>query len=149
MIVEYSNSTHPNRETVNLYAAPHINAEYYRDEISATKWMGDYPQCAVCGRTNGSFAVHHEPPRSKGSLILCTPMGKFVIKPTLILLCKECHEKRHDGRLSFRWEWNTQEDEEKFWNGDFFSHEMFWDHSRLFKEHGRLVVSTDGKEWAL
>lgn len=146
MIVDRRKDVHPSRDVVNLYAMPNVNARYTRDDIAATEWAGDYPVCAVCGRTSGPFEVHHEPPRSKGSLLLCTEMGQFVVKPSLLLLCKQCHADRHDGRLSFSWEWDEPEFEERFWNGWFLSH-GYAEHDERFWRRGKLTVERDGRRW--
>ena len=144
MIYDHRSDTHGDISTVLLYACPNLNAEYTADSISATRWTGDYPVCAVCGRSGRGHAVHHEPPRSKGSLLLQTAIGAFVVKPTLVLLCRECHADRHDrARLSFSWEFDSPDDELSFLAGEFFKagwqehDERFWLHGRLLVEHGR------------
>ena len=140
---------HDNVWTVNLYASPNVNARYTSDSISATTWTGDYPVCAVCGKSRGPFAVHHEPPRSKGSLLLRSGMGQFVCKPTLITLCVRCHRLRHDTpELRFRWDWNSPEEEERFLTGGFFK-DGYAEHDRRFWEHGRLMATYFGKEVAV
>ena len=143
--------THESRETVNLFAMPNLNADYTADKVSATKWQGDYPQCVACGRTRSlSFAVHHEPPRSKGSLLLMTDMGKFVVKPTLILLCHDCHHARHSrGTLKFRWEWDNDIYEERFWSGEFFYEYRFVEHDPRFWDYGKAFISVNGTEWEI
>jgi len=148
MIYDHRSDTHDSIERVNLYACPNLGAVYTRDDIKATKWQGDYPECQVCGRTRGSFAVHHEPPRSQGSLLLKSPMGQFVVKPMLILLCEECHRDRHDrAELSFRWEWDSQGEEDMFLSGAFFYKLGFNEHDERFWNHGKLVVDSRGMKW--
>jgi hypothetical protein len=127
---------------------PNLNARYTRDDISATTWEGDYPACAACGRTSGIFEVHHEPPRSKGSLLLLTDMGRFVVKPALLTLCKACHVDRHEGRLSISWEFDSEEDEGRFWDGWFLSH-GYGEHDPKFFRHGRIVLERRGQRWEI
>ena len=147
MIYTYGSDMHMDMRSISLYASPNFNAKYRYDDIAATKWDGDYPVCTVCGRTHGNFAVHHEPPRSRGSLLLMTPRGQFVVKPTLLLLCDECHRERHDkGTLSFRWTWNTPEDMELYLSGELFAH-GYREHDERFFEHGRLLAKRGGYEW--
>lgn len=147
MIYDHRRDMHDNLDAIRLYACPNLNARYTSDSLSATRWQGDYPECAVCGRTHGNFAVHHEPPRSKGSLLLGTKRGHFVVKPTLILLCAECHRDRHDrAKLSFEWVFDSEEDELAFLKGEFFK--AGWkEHDTRFWELGRLIVhGRHGKE---
>jgi len=144
----YRPDIHDDIAAVNMYACPNLGAEYTRDDIAATHWTGDYPECQVCGCTHGFHAVHHEPPRSEGSLLLMTKMGRFVVKPTLVTLCWECHGDRHDrGELKFRWEWDSKEEEDMFLSGLFFYKLGFHEHDERFWSHGRLVVSSHGMEW--
>lgn len=145
MIYDSRRDIHDSLDVISLYASPNFNAKYTADSISNTHWAGDYPKCSVCGRSHSSFAVHHEPPRSKGSLLLVTDMGQFVIKPTLILLCESCHRKRHDGGLKFFWEWKTLEDRELFLTGRLFAN-GYSEHDKRFHEYGRLIAIRDGKE---
>ena len=147
MIYKHGSDVHDSIEIVNLYAMPNMGAEYTRDDIKATKWVGDYPKCQVCGRTHGTFAVHHEPPRSKSSLLLMTDMGRFVVKPTLVLLCTECHRDRHDrAELKFRWKWDSDKEMERFLGGWFFAH-GYREHDERFWSHGRAVVEFRGERW--
>lgn len=147
MIYDNRSDSHDNLDAVNLYACPNLNAEYTADRIDAYRWTGDYPECAVCGRTRGIDGVHHEPPRSKGSLLLTTAHGIFVVKPTLMTLCKECHRDRHDrAALSFSWEWDSAEEEAAFLSGEFFKR-GYAEHDERFWEHGRLMVTHNRDTW--
>lgn len=147
MIYDHRDDTHESIDVVNLYAMPNIDARYTADDIAATKWYGDYARCAVCGKSRGPFAVHHEPPRSKGSLVLCTPLGAFTVKPALVFLCERCHRDRHDrGLLKFRWVWDTPEDEERFLTGRFFI-EGYREHDPRFWNHGHAVIESRGMRW--
>lgn len=147
MIYDHRMDTHDSIDAVMRYAMPNLSAAYHADRIDATHWEGDYPECQVCGKSVRPFAVHHEPPRSKGSLLLQGEWGQFVVKPALILLCEQCHRDRHDrGTLSFRWEWDTPEDEELWLSGWFYAH-GYQEHDRRFFEHGRIVVESHGMRW--
>lgn len=147
MIYDHRRDSHDSLPTVLLYACPNINAEYTADRIDAYRWTGDYPQCAVCGKSRRIDGVHHEPPRSKGSLLLQTRLGGYVVKPTLMTLCVECHKDRHDrAELSFAWEFDSPEDELAFLTGEFFK-EGWREHDERFWGLGRLAVSHRGKRW--
>ena len=147
MIYDHKSDTHGSMDVICLYAMPNLYARFYADRIEATEWDCDYPECAVCGKSVKPFAVHHEPPRSKGSLLLQSEWGQFVVKPALMLLCAECHRDRHDrGELSFSWRWDTPEDEEKWLSGWFYAHGYAEHDSRFFK-HGSIVVNSRGMEW--
>ena len=146
MIYDHRRDSHDSLPSVLLYACPNINARYKADSISATRWTGEFPFCAACGKSHGSFAVHHEPPRSKGSLLLRTRVGEFVVKPTLILLCGECHADRHEGRLSFAWEFDHPDFEEAFLSGEFFK-AGHAEHDERFWLYGRLLMERGGRRW--
>lgn|GEM_PF-5196159 len=147
MIYDHRRDSHDALPTVLLYACPNLNAEYTADHIDRYRWTGDYPECAVCGKTRGIDGVHHEPPRSKGSLLLQTPLGGHVVKPTLMTLCRECHRDRHDrALLNFAWEFDSPEDELAFLMGDFFIG-GYAEHDERFWRHGRLLVESRGMRW--
>lgn len=147
MIYDHRKDSHDSLPTVLLYACPNINAEYTADRLDAYRWTGDYPECAVCGKTRRIDGVHHEPPRSKGSLLLSTPNGNFVVKPTLMTLCKDCHGDRHDrAALSFAWEFDKPEDELAFLQGEFYK-AGFREHDERFWQYGRLVIDSRGMKW--
>ena len=139
-------------ETASLYGMPHIGCKYLRDDINATAWEDRYVRrCAVCGKVNGQHSRHHEPPKGKGSFVLKTPMGKFVLKPALIDLCGSgttgCHGKRHNRELAIRWEWDSEEYEEQWWSGYFLSRQLHEPHGKWLYWYGRYVFSVDGKTW--
>lgn len=146
MIYDDSRDMHDSMDAISRYAMPNLGARYTADRIGATEWAGDYPECAVCGRSRGPFEVHHEPPRSKGSLLLKTKMGQFVVKPALLCLCRRCHADRHNGLLSLGWEWDSEEDERLFLSGWLYSH-GYAEHDPRFFEHGRIAVAGHGKTW--
>ena len=140
-------------ETAKLYGMPHIGCHYIRDDVNATAWDDRIVRrCAVCGRVNGQQSKHHEPPKGKGSnFTLATPLGQFVLKPALIGLCGSgttgCHGDRHNGTLSIRWEWDTEEDEEKWWNGYWLSRTFNEPHGKWLYWHGRYVFEKNGVSW--
>ena len=144
MIYDARTGRHDDIQTVLLYACPNINAKYTADDIRHYTWTGDYPVCAVCGKTKAIDGVHHEPPRSKGSLRIVTGMGTHVVKPTLMTLCKACHKDRHNGRLSFAWRFDRQSDEDMFLEGGFFK--LGWqEHDERFWELGSLMMNHRGE----
>lgn len=138
------------RECASLFGMPHLGAEYTRDDIGWTRFTGEFRECAACGKSGGFHSRHHEPPRSKATFLLCTPMGQFVLKPALIDLCgcgtTGCHGDRHNGLLAIRWEWDSDESAEQWWNGYLLSH-GYVPHDRRLFGFGRYVFSRDGMEW--
>ena len=148
MIYDHRRDSHDSLPTVLLYASPNVNTEYTADRIDSYRWTGDWPECAVCGRSRNIDGVHHEPP-GRRSLLLQTAMGQFAVKPTLLTLCKECHRDRHDrAALSFEWRFDSPDDELAFLAGEFFK--AGWkEHDERFWLHGGLIVSHRGKRWEL
>ena len=136
----------PSYEVAKFYGMPHLNAMYTGPGIDKTRWLGDYPECAVCGMTHGSHAVHHEPERSKGMPLMKTTMGQFIMRPALILLCERCHADRHAKLLKIKVEWDSEEDEAKWWSGYWLSHGMEQHDPRLF-EMMRYSFERDGRRW--
>lgn len=133
-----------------LYGMPCVGAYYERDDTDSNRLKHG----AVCARC-GAKAVnsHHEPPKSKGrSFLLATPMGQFVLKPALIALCGSgttgCHGMRHSGLLRFRWEWDSDEIAEKWWDGWWLSHGYRPNSQSLF-ELGAYIAEENGKEWVI
>ena len=135
-------------ETASLYGMPHVGCFYKREDMAATA-LADGARCLACGRGDG-LNRHHEPPRSKGTFVLATPKGRFVLLPALIALCGSgttgCHGMRHSGRLSFRWEWDSDEKAQMWWDGTFLSKGLRPNGPWLYK-HGRYVVESDGITW--
>ena len=135
-------------QVASLYGMPHLGGEYWADGVDSYR-RAEGSCCAVCGRPRPN--VHHEPPKGKGrSFLLSTPMGQFVLKPALIALCGSgttgCHGDRHAGKLKIRWEWDSDEYAEKWWNGHWLSHGIKPHDPRLF-QLGRYVFEKEGKEW--
>ena len=135
----------------SLYGMPHIGAKYWKEEMDATKWTGDYRQCACCGKVGGQHNRHHEPPRSNGTFLLETPRGKFVLFPALIDLCGSgttgCHGKRTNGILKISWSWYEEEFAEAWWDGSLLSKPYHEPHGNWLWDYGRYVFEMDGKGW--
>ena len=70
---------------------PCVGARYTADDVRKYELV-EGALCTVCGKP--ATDVHHEP---NGRMPFCmkTKWGLFVLKPSLIALCRECHEKRH------------------------------------------------------
>lgn len=138
-------------ETASLYGMPHIGCRYYAEELSSTAWTGDHRKCAACGTWSGGHSRHHEPPRSKGSFLLRTPMGAFVLLPALIDLCGSgttgCHGRRHSGRLAIRWEWDSDEIAESWWNGALLSMPYHEPHGEWLFRYGKYVFEDEHGRW--
>ena len=134
----------------SLYGMPHLGAHYTADDVNRYE-VEDGAFCALCGRPYPN--AHHEPPKGKGrNFLLSTPMGRFVLKPALIALCGSgttgCHGDRHNGKLGIRWEWDSDENAGKWWDGYWLSRFYTPHDSRLF-ELGRYVFEKEGREWEI
>lgn len=135
-------------DTAKLYGMPHIGCRYYREDVNCYEWTDEVTPCAVCGKVGRrDHSRHHEPPKSKGSFLLETPWGKFVILPALIHLCGSgntgCHGDRHTRRLEISWEWDSDEFERMWWSGEFLKSGYQPNGEWLF-DYGRYVFEKDG-----
>ena len=131
----------------SLYGMPHLGCEYTADDVNRYRTL-EGACCVVCGRPYPN--AHHEPPKGVGrNFLLSTPMGQFVLKPALIALCGSgttgCHGMRHNGQLKVRWEWYSDENAERWWDGYWLSH-GYQPHSERLFELGRYVFEMDGTE---
>ena len=140
-------------ETASLYGMPHIGCKYTSENINATAFdADDYRRCACCGKSGVPHNRHHEPPRSKGTFLLETPMGKFVLLPALIDLCGSgttgCHGQRHRNNLKIRWKWDSPEFERKWWNGYFLSRSWHKPNGSWLWDYGCYIFEHDGRVWA-
>ena len=137
-------------EKASLYGMPHIGCKYRFEDIRSTVWDGDARRCAYCGKVSGRHNRHHEPPKANGLFVLHTKMGSFVLLPALIDLCgsgtEGCHGLRHSRRLKIRWEWDSDEDAEKWWSGWFLSRPYHEPHGVWLYNHGCYVFEMDGSE---
>ncbi len=142
-------------ETVKLFGMPHIGA-WYKSENVIDYGHDEYVPCACCGRPASN--VHHEPPRGTssckdprtgkkipGSFLLFTPWGRFVLLPALICLCGTgtmgCHGDRTENRTKIRWEWDSDEEERKWWDGTYLKDGLAPGGAWLYR-HGRYVFET-------
>lgn len=114
-------------EIASSFGMPHVGARYTADNVNRYR-LEDGARCAVCGRP--ATNAHHEPPKGSGGkhrqFTMWTPWGRFILKPALIALCGSgttgCHGMRHEGRVSFTWEWYDEKDAERWWSGELLSH---------------------------
>ena len=138
-------SLHMDRAVAIRYGMPNIGCHYTRDDVAATAPDDDWVGCVACGKT--AHQCHHEPPRSasrakgsgktkNGALLLETPRGKFVLKPALIALCRECHAKRHNGQLEIAWAFDTEEYERQWLDGYLLSRMHIDAHSEHLYGYG-------------
>lgn len=138
-------------DTASLFGMPHIGCKYTAENIAATAWSGERRRCACCGRTNGYHSRHHEPPRSKGSFLLSTPKGKFVLLPALIDLCGTgttgCHGDRHARKLIIRWRWDTDEYAEMWWSGELLSMPFHPPHGDWLYQYGYYEFQRGDSTW--
>ena len=74
-----------------------------------------------------------------------------MLLPALIDLCGSgttgCHGDRHNGRLKIRWEWDTDENARKWWDGTYLSKPYHDPHGQWLYSHGCYVFERDGGEW--
>ena len=139
-------------QVASLYGMPHLGCRYEGGGVDATA-LEDGARCAVCGKAGRPMNCHHEPPRGRGgTFLLCTPMGRFVLRPALIALCGSgttgCHGDRHNRLFSVRWEWDSDEWAGRWWGGWFLSHGYRPHDPRLFG-YGRYVFEGGGMEWGV
>ena len=125
------------REVAERYGKPHVGAFYATSGVKSHKKEPD-AYCAICGKRVSS--VHHEPPLSRGHIFLLkTPVGRFVLKPSLFALCGSgttgCHNDFHGGsRFKPYWEWYSDEYAEQWWSGELLK--KFAPHSPLLYNYG-------------
>ena len=123
-------------DAAECYGKPHIRAHYKNRSVKSHE-QDQNARCAACGRP--ATNVHHNPPLSKGHVFnLYTPMGVFVLKPSLIALCGSgttgCHDGFHGGaRFKAEWSWDEDEYAERWWNGWFLSHGYEPHDKRLYR----------------
>ena len=125
-------------EAAKCMGMPHFMARYTSGDYRKYKKDQD-AECMVCGRP--ATDVHHQPFREYFELR--TGWGTFVLKPALITLCRECHEKVEHSEISIKWEWDSDEYEERWWNGDLLAH-CFNAHSKALSELGGWHVEIEG-----
>lgn len=126
-------------ERARLYGMPHVGAKY---TCAGTKSYERYLDiCPVCGRP--AVNTHHEPPRGIGGGGYLALAG-IALRPALIALCRECHEKRHAHELTFTWEWDDDIFEEMWSTG--FLLEDYEPHDEALYEFGCWAVYKDGKK---
>lgn len=99
------------------FGKPHYNAWYLTkgDNVKSYRFDHEAP-CMVCGKP--ATNAHHQPPRSKGLLVL----RGHVLRPALIALCGRgntgCHGMVHNRQLSIGWEWLNDKYAEMWWSGE-------------------------------
>lgn len=129
-------------EVAECYGKPHIGA-YYRSDNVKSHTRCEAACCACCGRP--ATNVHHCPPLSCGrSFLLCTPLGRFVLKPALFALCgsgtQGCHNGFHGGaRFCAHWIWECDAYAKQWWNGYILAH--FLPHSPELYRFGYWEIS--------
>ena len=117
------------------YGMPHFMAEYTADDTDKYR-RAEGAICVVCGRP--ATDVHHVPPKSTArSVVMETPAGKFVLKPALMAMCRECHEAYHRGLVRVRWEWD--EGQRELWESGWLLAHRGFAHGGWLYGHGRWV----------
>lgn len=121
------------------FGMPHHGAKYTGGDVRRYE-RDPEALCMVCGRP--ATETHHEP-NGRNYFTLRTSWGTFVLKPALIALCRDCHEKRTRNELSILWEWNTEQDEAAWWSGHLLAHGLSA-HSPLLYALGGWHVEKQG-----
>lgn len=97
---------------------PNNGASYLHSRGDAHKVTGRMG--CVCCRVNPAEHAHHEPQKGMGGHKTLKLHGK-TLRPSLHALCHRCHEAVHRGEIGIRWEWDSQEDMRRWWEGDMFA----------------------------
>lgn len=101
-------------DKARLYGMPHIGCCYVGASVNSyDRAYG--ARCAVCG--NLAHHSHHEPQKGMGGGGKGFRLGGFTLRPALIALCADCHEKRHKSLISFDWKWDDPGTEELWASG--------------------------------
>ena len=127
------------------FGKPHIRCHYKRENVD-TNTLDDDAACIICGRmaTNS----HHWPPKGMGgknrSFSMATPMGTFVLLPSLFAVCGSgttgCHNGFHGGgRFTADWIWDSNDNEEAWWDGYLLSH-IIAPHSPALFDYGCWLI---------
>lgn len=145
-------------ERAELFGKPHLNAHYKRRvdyllpdrAVRSDHRIDDGATCPFCGGGPATDA-HHMAQKGMGggSLVFTLPTewGIFILLSPLFALCRRHHDWFHQGHLSIRWEWDSDEDAERWWSGYLLSHGYAPHDPRLFGL-GRYIVTAKatGKE---
>lgn len=137
--------------TAELMGKPHIGAFYQHDDAKSHKLERGAP-CMICHR--GATNAHHVVPLSKcRSFDLKSVYGVFVLKSPLFAVCGTgttgCHNGFHGGaRYRVAWVWDSQVDQDNWWNGWTLAHGIAPHDPRLF-DQGCYVITDirSGREW--
>lgn len=132
-------------EVARNFGMPHIRAYYKNRSVDSNAFETD-AECAVC--RSMATNSHHEPPKGMSgryrSFTMNTPNGIFTLRPALIAICGSgttgCHGALHDKQVGFRWVWDDEEVEERWWSGWFLSHGYMPHDQRLYL-YGRWVIT--------
>lgn len=132
-------------DRASLCGMPHLGAAYLADDVR--KYARTASVCQLCRRKRAAN-THHSPDRR--SFDLRTAYGIFVLKPALFALCGSgttgCHGLIEANRIEVRWEWDTQEFADLWWDGWTLSHGTPPHSPKLF-EQGCYVFSSGSSEW--
>lgn len=146
------------RQRAELFGKPHLGAHYEGRVDYSLKHptrrkqhhVDDGAGCPFCGGGPATDA-HHMAQKGMGggSVVfnLSTEWGTFVLLSPLFALCRNHHEWFHRGLLEVRWEWDTEDAERRWWNGQLLSHGYAPHDPKLFGL-GRYIVTAKptGKE---
>lgn len=131
-------------ETAQKLGMPNVGAHYAGKGVRTNR-LDHGAACAFCGREAANS--HHEPNVGMGARNAFFELHGFELKPALIALCGSgtagCHGDRHNGRLRIRWEWDSDECAEAWWNGDMLRE--FGPASPMLYGFGEWVFEKEGR----
>lgn len=102
-------------------------------------------RCIICGQNADN--CHHIPSRGlgggRGAFTLGTPKGSFELLPAIVAVCGSgttgCHGRIHDRSIKVTWEWDSEEAEQAWWDGDLLAAGYKSNDQRLYN-FGRWVI---------
>ncbi len=123
-------------DRAHLFGMPNIGAEY-ADYRSGSHRLLD-SECLICGRQ--ATNAHHIVPRSVRKEFF---VGDRKLRSPLFALCGSgttgCHGEFHGGaRYKVMWEWDSEDDEERWWSGELL--DLYGPHSESLYMHGKYVI---------
>lgn len=133
-------------QDAECFGKPHLGAKYTDKEgTSLTRYARFSNLCAVCGRD--PLNTHHQPRRE--FFTLRANGREWRLRPALFAVCGTgtfgCHGKIEHNQIRVRWEWDSEENAEKWWSGELL--EQFGPHSLELYRFGCWVFTLpDGTE---
>lgn len=131
------------------YGLPHFGAYYARENVDANRLVSN-AKCVVCGKR--AHHSHHWPPKGRGRhYTMETPIGMFVLMPSLFAVCPWCHDRWHMHQLTADWEWFSPEGWDRWFAGEILRNPQFPPHSKELYRLGQWVLNDleRGRQWTV